>query len=178
MQRLADQTTSFRQHAISGAGSERNLGSPAPRDQNKVQQARGMSAGRQHKGGKLKFFLFAACMAFCLALPCHAHDSNHPEFNQWYKQLRNSNIHSKVISCCSVRDCHETEAEIRGNQWWARVGRLRIESALVETVVWTLTEWRPVPDYTVLRVANPTGIPVICHSEIYEIWCFVPDNEY
>jgi hypothetical protein len=134
-------------------------------------------SGSYEQGGKLKIFLIA-CMAFCLPLPCHAHDSNHPEFNQWYKQLRKPNIHSKVMGCCSVRDCHETEAEIRGNQWWARVGRLRIENALVGTVIWTLTEWRPVPDYAVLRVANPTGSPVICHSEIYEIWCFVPDNEY
>ena len=129
----------------------------------------------------MKISLIAACMAFCLPLPCRAHDSNHPEFNQWYKQLRNPSIHSEVVKdlgCCSVRDCHETEAEIRGNQWWARVGRLQIENALVGTVIWTLTEWRPVPGYAVLRVANPTGNPVICHSEIYEIWCFVPDNQY
>jgi hypothetical protein len=77
-----------------------------------------------------------------------------------------------------VRDCHETEAEIRGNQWWARVGQLRVENALVGTVIWTLTEWRPVPDNAVLRVANPTGNPVICHSEMFDIWCFVPDNQY
>jgi hypothetical protein len=98
---------------------------------------------------KMKIFLIAACMAFCLPLPCRAHDSNHPEFNQWYKQLRNPSIHSEVVNCCSVRDCHGTEAEIRGNQWWARVGRLRLENALVGTVIWTLTEWRPVPDYAV-----------------------------
>ena len=148
------------------------------RDQGKVQQARELLAPCQHERGKLKIFLIAACMAFCLPLPCRAHDGNHPEFNQWYEQLRNPSIHSEVLGCCSVRDCHETEAEIRGNQWWARVGRRRIENAYVGTVIWTLTEWRPVPDYAVLRVANPTGNPVICHSEIYEIWCFVPDNQY
>ena len=30
----------------------------------------------------------------------------------------------------------------------------------------------------ILKVSNPTGSPVICHSAIYEIWCFVPDNQY
>src|SRR6516225_6989858 len=122
----------------------------------------------------MKIFLIAACMAFCLPLPCRAHDSNHPEFNQWYKQLRNPSIHSEVVKdlgCCSVRDCHETVAEMRGNQWWARVGRLRVENALVGTVTWTLTEWQPGPDYAVLKVASPPGNSVIYHSEICEIWC-------
>ena len=29
----------------------------------------------------------------------------------------------------------------------------------------------------ILKVSNPTGSPVICHSAIYEI-CLVPDNQY
>jgi hypothetical protein len=128
----------------------------------------------------MKISLLATCMAFYLTLPCHAHDAKRPEFNGWYKSLKNPAIHSEVVKdlgCCSYRDCHETEAEIRGNQWWARVGRLHIDNELLALVSWTLTEWRPVPDYAILKTANPTGNPVICHSDMYEIWCFVPDNQ-
>lgn len=110
-----------------------------------------------------------------------AHDAKRPEFNTWYKSLRNPKIKSAVVQdmgCCGVRDCHETDAEMRGNRWWARVGEPHVDNELVGTVSWTLTEWRPVPDYAVLQLANPTGTPVICHSQMYEIWCFVPDNQY
>jgi hypothetical protein len=47
-----------------------------------------------------------------------------------------------------------------------------------EEISWELTEWKEVPTEAILKVSNPTGSPVICHSAIYEIWCFVPDNQY
>jgi hypothetical protein len=47
-----------------------------------------------------------------------------------------------------------------------------------EEIRWELTEWKEVPNEAILKVSNPTGSPVICHSAIYEIWCFVPDNQY
>jgi hypothetical protein len=45
-------------------------------------------------------------------------------------------------------------------------------------MTWELTEWKEVPREAILKVPNPTGGPVICHSTLYEIWCFIPDNEY
>ena len=46
------------------------------------------------------------------------------------------------------------------------------------TVTWALTEWQEVPQQAILPVPNPTGSPVICHSAVYDIWCFVPDSQY
>jgi len=62
--------------------------------------------------------------------PCVAHDSKHPEFDYWYKGLKNPNRKSAVVQdlgCCSRRDCHETEADLRGGHWWAKVGKAHIE---------------------------------------------------
>jgi hypothetical protein len=71
------------------------------------------------------------CCGFLLGLllirPCIAHDSKHPEFDSWYRGLKNPNFKSAVIQdlgCCSVRDYHETDADIRNGHWWARVGKL------------------------------------------------------
>jgi len=74
------------------------------------------------------------CCGFLLSLllmqPCIAHDSKHPEFDSWYRGLKNPNFKSAVIQdlgCCSARDCHETEADIRSGRWWARVGKPHFE---------------------------------------------------
>jgi hypothetical protein len=64
----------------------------------------------------MKLLLLALSL---LATPALAHDANHPEFNGWYKSLRNPQIHSAVIKdlgCCSYRDCHTTDAELRNGQ--------------------------------------------------------------
>src|SRR4029077_20335767 len=47
-------------------------------------------------------------------------------------------------------------------------------------VTWELTEWKKVPSEAILKVPNPTGSPVICHSTsgAREIWCFIPDNQF
>ena len=129
-----------------------------------------------------------------LTWPCIAHDSKHPEFDSWYKGLKNPNFKSAVIrdlGCCSARDCHETEADIRNGRWWARVGKLHTKYLgpkpateaqhafdYYEEISWELTEWKEVPAEAILKISNPTGGPVICHSTYDEIWCFVPDNEY
>jgi hypothetical protein len=136
------------------------------------------------------------CCGFLLSLlltqPCIAHDSKHPEFDSWCRGLKNPNFKYAVIQdlgCCSARDCQETEADIRNGHWWARVGKPHIEYGELksasdfqyppyEVTTWELTEWKEVPTEAILKVSNPTGSPVICHSTRYEIWCFVPDNQY
>ena len=139
------------------------------------------------------------CYGFLLCLlltqQCTAHDTEHPEFNSWYRGLKNPNYKSAVIQdlgCCSARDCHVTEADIRNGRWWARVGKPHFEygepksasnsqhpfDLVYYEITWELTEWKEVPTEAILKIPNPTGSPVICHSTIYEIWCFIPDNEY
>jgi hypothetical protein len=134
-------------------------------------------------------------LSLLLAQPSTAHDTRHPEFDSWYRGLKNPNFKSAVIQdlgCCSKRDCHETEANIRDGQWWARVGRPHFEYGELKPssdsqhpldlgyydVTWELTEWMPVPAEAILKVPNPTGSPVICHSTRNEIWCFIPTNQY
>jgi hypothetical protein len=137
------------------------------------------------------FFL----LGLLLAQLSLAHDSKRPEFDAWYKGLKNPKLKSAVVQdlgCCSRRDCHETEADLHDGHWWARVGDAHIEYAgpkpaseaehpldlAYEDITWELTDWKEVPAEAVLTTHNPTGSPVICHSAKYEIWCFIPDNEY
>ena len=66
-------------------------------------------------------------LGLLLTQPCMAHDAKHPEYDSWYRGLKNPNFKSAVIwdlGCCSAKDCHETEADIRNGRWWARVGKL------------------------------------------------------
>ena len=144
--------------------------------------------------GALTCLCCGLLLSLLLTWPCIAHDSKHPEFDSWYKGLKNPNFKSAVIrdlGCCSARDCHETEADIRNGRWWARVGKLHTKYLgpkpateaqhafdYYEEISWELTEWMEVPAEAILKIPNPTGGPVICHSTYDEIWCFVPDNEY
>jgi len=138
---------------------------------------------------------YGLLMGLFLTQPGIAHDPRHPEFDAWYKSLKNPKFNSAVIhdlGCCSRRDCHETEADIRNGQWWARVGKPHFTygepkpssdfehplDLVYDDVTWELTEWKPVPAEAILRVPNPTGSPVICHSTRDEIWCFIPNNQY
>jgi hypothetical protein len=139
------------------------------------------------------------CCGILLSLlstqPGAAHDSKRPELDSWYKGLKNPNLRSAVVrdlGCCSAKDCHETDAEIRNGRWWARVGKLHTKylgpkpaseaqhafDLVYEEISWELTEWKEVPNEAILKIPNPTGSPVICHSTRNEIWCFIPDNQY
>jgi len=144
------------------------------------------------QAGKMKRLLFL--LGLLLTQPCLAHDAKRPELDSWYRGLKNPNFNSAVVrgGCCSRRDCHETEADLRDGHWWARVGKAHIEygeqkpasetedplDLVYYDVTWELTDWKEVPPEAVLKTSNPTGSPVICHSTRYEIWCFVPDNQY
>jgi hypothetical protein len=134
-------------------------------------------------------------LGLLLTQPCMAHDKKHPEWDSWYRGLKNPNFKSAVIqdlSCCSTRDCHVTEADIRNGEWWARLGKPHFEydepkssadsqhpfDLVYYEVTWDLTEWKKVPAEAILKVPNPTGSPVICHLTAGEIWCFISDNQY
>jgi hypothetical protein len=116
-----------------------------------------------------------------------AHDRHHPELDGWYSSLRrpNSGIPKHgFTSCCSRTDCHTTDAELRQNAWWARIGTRKSNGD------WDLQDWVQVPPDVVLNNQdNPTGEGVICHSMTWTtdgktidpkgvaIWCFVPPSE-
>jgi hypothetical protein len=118
-------------------------------------------------------------LGLLLTQPCMAHDTRHPEFDSWYRGLRNPNFKSGVVrDCCSDKDCHETEADLRNGQWWARLGKPHFEYGELKSssdsqhpldlvyydVTWELTEWKKVPTEAILKTSNPTGSPVVCHS--------------
>ena len=138
---------------------------------------------------KRLFFL----LGLLLTQPCMAHDTKHPEFDAWYRGLENPSLKPGVIqNCCSEKDCHETEADLRNGQWWARVGKSHFAYGELKSssdsqhrldlvyydVTWELTEWKEVPAEAILKTPNPTGSPVICHSTWDEIWCFIPNSLY
>jgi hypothetical protein len=110
------------------------------------------------------------------------HDWHRPELDSWYGHLRNPQSSSPVVrdlGCCSRTDCHTTEAELRGEDWWARLGTPRRDGD------WDLLDWVKVPKEAVLaHQENPAGEAVICHSPKWtgekpdvaaiSIYCFVP----
>lgn len=118
-----------------------------------------------------------------------SHDAREPSLDQWYGSLVRPGVKAPFFtSCCSKTDCHTTEAELRGDDWWARVG-IRMPNG-----DWDLRDWVKVPTNVVLlNKGNPTGEGVICHSQAWgmslpgqqqpfnaagvTIWCFVPQTE-
>lgn len=98
--------------------------------------------------------LFAATLLGTL-LPAHAEDRG-----SWFKKLMRPDTGT---SCCDIADCHRTDADWRGGQWWAVVQG----------------QWTPVPPEKELR--NKTSIDgdaYICSSQhpssTVTIYCFVP----
>ena len=101
---------------------------------------------------------------------CLARDARHPEFNSWYRGLKNPNYNSagpQGLPCCSERDCHETEAEIRNGQWWldweSRISNMGVKSSgdfqppldfAFYDVTWELTEWKEVPAAAIVKTSN------------------------
>ena len=117
----------------------------------------------------------------------YGHDWKRPDLDEWYTGLKRHGATSGYsFSCCSKTDCHTTEAELRGDDWWARIG---VRDASGD---WDLRDWVKVPAASVLQQHdNPTGEGVICHSMVWRtegtvqtliaaavtIWCFIPPTE-
>jgi hypothetical protein len=133
--------------------------------------------------GVIATLAFIPAVASLIVRPAHAHDWKRSDLDGWYSGLRRPGVSSAspyggVVSCCSKTDCHTTEAELRGNDWWARIG---VHNASGD---WDLGDWVKVPATSVLRQHdNPTGEGVICHSMVRRteaavtIWCFIPPTE-
>ena len=132
----------------------------------------------------------AITLAWLWSSAAHAHDWKRPDLDQWYGSLRNpkSNYHViRDIGCCSKDDCHTTEAEMRGNDWWARLGRPM--TAANGQHDWDLQGWVKVPvEAVLLHQDNPTASAVICHSvnlarggdidpAATTVYCFIPPTE-
>ncbi len=113
-----------------------------------------------------------------------AHDPHRPFLDDWYSSLKRPHpAPTGFTSCCSKTDCHPTEAELRGQEWWARIGARRLDGD------WNLTDWVKIPKDTVLQhQSNQAGEAVICHSLSWgmggkpdpsttTVWCFVPPTE-
>lgn len=114
------------------------------------------------------------------------HDINKPELDEWYQSLRNQNL---AFPCCSAQHCHPTEAEIRKDGWYAKVG-IPIGEALSPSSWDLMNPMVMVPPTAILyKVPNRDGRPVICHETPVtylngerkvappgqvKIWCFVP----
>jgi hypothetical protein len=136
-------------------------------------------------GDIVKFWLATVQMRFgcalfiyalALGVSAHAHDWRKPDLDGWYDSLHRYGFGA----CCSKDDSHETEAEIRGNDWWARVGRSTRQAE--GKLDWELLDWVKIPAEVILPAqSNPTGSAVICHSgtfggvvpEAVTVWCFV-----
>jgi hypothetical protein len=82
-----------------------------------------------------------------------AHSGN-SEIDRWYQSLR---VPGSGEGCCSVADCHPTDARLVTNGW----------------EVFVEGSWRPVPEALILTRENMDGRPVVC---LYYgvIRCFVP----
>ena len=136
--------------------------------------------------GFIAALAFIPVVASLMIRPAHAHDWKRPDLDEWYGGLKRPGGSGYNFSCCSKTDCHTTEAELRGDDWWARIG---VRDASGD---WDLRDWVKVPATSVLQQHdNPTGEGVICHSMVWRtegtvqtlspaavtIWCFIPPTE-
>jgi hypothetical protein len=112
--------------------------------------------------------LVVALVVLARIVAAYAHDHKQPGLDAWYAGLKRD---GDGFPCCNITDCHRTEAEIRDDRWWARIGKPLGDGE------WELGEWRPVPEETILKgKTNMAGEPVICHGLDRTIYCFVEPN--
>jgi hypothetical protein len=72
----------------------------------------------------------------------------------WFKSLKQP---QSGFSCCDVADCHRTDADWHGGQWWAIVaGR-----------------WTPIPHDKELDKQSLDGDAYVCSSPSGMVYCFV-----
>jgi hypothetical protein len=171
-----------------------------PGCQRRLGLARYLRRPRSSGTGAMMYSFRKATAVFWLALvaftaltylvKAYAHDWKRPDLDAWYGSLKNPRSGSHAVQslgCCSKNDCHETEAEIRGTEWWARLGIKR-------GLEWEAADWVKVPTEAILlNQSNPTASAVICHSSNFasgpyghgltidpkatSVWCFVPPTE-
>jgi hypothetical protein len=111
--------------------------------------------------------LLSVAIVVIFAGLAHGHDWKRPDLDSWYAGLQNPRSGLAAVrnmGCCSKDDCHETEAEQRGADWWARLGT-RVRAADGQHTDWVPGPWVKVPPDAILEQHdNPTGNAVICHS--------------
>jgi hypothetical protein len=180
-------TPAGRLRTINLGGDWACLGGPHPPSDGFASFCTTRVPSRSNQGSTWMFRISLLIVALMAATTTMAHDRNHPELDGWYSSLRRpSTGHSRqsFTSCCSKTDCHTTDAELRNNEWWARIG-VRNRSG-----DWDLKDWVKIPSEVVLlNHDNPTGEGVICHSATWaldgqhldpnavSIWCFVPPSQ-
>jgi hypothetical protein len=124
-----------------------------------------------------------------------AHDLKRPDLSSWYLNLHRRGLQHP---CCSLKDCHKTDAEMREDgTWWGRLGTQVYKNPRDPTGTpnWTLGDWIKIKDEAIVRddhgkpVRNPEGEAVICHDLTVTndgvhvspnwtvVWCFVPPFE-
>lgn len=120
-----------------------------------------------------------------LSVPALAHDHNEPNLDSWYQSLQRPDRpqygYQGIVSCCNKEDCHPTEAEHRGDDWWAQLIEMHGGEG-------TPNAWVKVPPEKILKnTTNPTGRAVLCHTQAWVgstfspgsvvLYCFVPGFE-
>jgi hypothetical protein len=92
-----------------------------------------------------------------------AHDLKRSDLNSWYEGLHRNGLRHP---CCSVKDCHKTDAEVREDgSWWGRLGIPVYKNPLdpTEAPNLILGEWIKIKDEVIVRdgrgkpVPNPEG---------------------
>lgn len=108
---------------------------------------------RQTTGGRKP--LLVLCSVFAVSA-ANAEENR----GAWFKSLKQPGT---GVSCCDISDCHRSDAQWRGNQWWTVIqGR-----------------WTPVPPEKELsNKPSIDGDAYVCSSQYPSstpyIYCFVP----
>lgn len=97
-------------------------------------------------------------LALLLALAGNAWSQDIMDRGAWFESLKQP---TTGMSCCSIADCRATQAEWRGNRWYAIV----------------MGDWVPIPDDRVLHdKPSIDGDAYVCHGPGGTIYCFVPPS--
>ncbi len=75
----------------------------------------------------------------------------------WFKSLTQPKT---GLSCCDIADCHRTEADWHGGQWWAVVDE----------------KWTPIPPEKELDKQSIDGEAYVCSGPQRFVYCFVKPN--
>jgi hypothetical protein len=113
---------------------------------------------------------FLILLSLLLSAPLPAHDMEHPEFDEWYAELRQPD--NPTASCCGVADAYWCD------DYYARDGKAFCKITDDRIVL----HRPPVPVGTEIEIpsyklkydrGNPTGHSVVFLSSAQYVWCFV-----